>query len=260
MVTNPATATPFSALAIAKLAQKAGVPAGVFNVVTGSSSAIGGELTANPIVRKLTFTGSTGVGKKLMRDCAGTMKRLSMELGGNAPFIVFDDADLDAAVDGAMSCKYRNSGQTCVCANRIYVQAGVYDQFCKKLTQAVGTLKVGNGTEEGVVQGPLIDMNAVENVERYISDALDKGAKLLTGGKRHPLGRTFFAPTVLADVTDNMLVAKEEVFDPFAPIFKFDNEEEVVRKANDTEYGLAAYFFTRTWPGPGGWVKNWNTA
>ncbi|WP_035241269.1 NADP-dependent succinate-semialdehyde dehydrogenase [Desulfobacter vibrioformis] len=245
MVVKPATATPFSALAIAKLAQEAGMPPGVFNVVTGSSSAIGGELTANPIVRKLTFTGSTEVGKKLMQDCAGTMKRVSMELGGNAPFIVFDDADLDAAVEGALSCKYRNSGQTCVCANRLYVQAGVYDQFCEKLARAVATLKVGNGIEEGVVQGPLIDMKAVESVERHINDALDKGAKVLAGGKRHALGGTFFSPTVLADVTDDMLVAKEEIFGPFAPIFKFESEAEVVQKANDTEYGLAAYFFTR---------------
>jgi len=245
MVVKPATATPFSALAIAKLAQEAGVPAGVFNVVTGSSSAIGGELTANPIVRKLTFTGSTEVGKKLVQACAGTMKRVSMELGGNAPFIVFDDADLDAAVDGALSCKYRNSGQTCVCANRLYVQAGVYDSFCEKLTRAVATLKVGNGTDAGVVQGPLIDMNAVESVERHISDALDKGARVLAGGKRHALGGTFFAPTVLADATDDMLVAKEEIFGPFAPVFKFESEEEVIQKANDTEFGLAAYFFTR---------------
>ncbi len=245
MVVKPATATPFSALAIAKLGLKAGLPAGVFNVVTGSSAAIGGELTANPIVRKLTFTGSTQVGKKLMRDCAGTMKRVSMELGGNAPFIVFDDADLDAAVEGALACKYRNSGQTCVCANRLYVQAGIYDKFCEKLTSAVTNLKVGNGMEDGVVQGPLIDMKAVESVERHISDALDKGAKVLAGGKRHALGGTFFAPTVLAGATDEMLIAREEIFGPFAPVFKFDTEEEVVQKANDTEYGLAAYFFTR---------------
>ncbi len=245
MVVKPATATPFSALAIAKLGLKAGLPAGVFNVVTGSSAAIGGELTANPIVRKLTFTGSTQVGKKLMRDCAGTMKRVSMELGGNAPFIVFDDADLDAAVEGALACKYRNSGQTCVCANRLYVQAGIYDKFCEKLTSAVTNLKVGNGMEDGVVQGPLIDMKAVESVERHISDALDKGAKVLAGGKRHALGGTFFAPTVLAGATDEMLIAREEIFGPFAPVFQFDTEEEVVKKANDTEYGLAAYFFTR---------------
>ncbi|WP_321491914.1 NAD-dependent succinate-semialdehyde dehydrogenase [uncultured Desulfobacter sp.] len=245
MVVKPATATPFSALAIAKLGQKAGVPEGVFNVVTGSSSAIGGELTANAKVRKLTFTGSTQVGKKLMRDCSDTMKRVSMELGGNAPFIVFDDADLDAAIEGALSCKYRNSGQTCVCANRLYVQAGIYDQFCEKLTTAVTNLKVGNGLDDGVVQGPLIDMNAVKSVERHISDALDKGAKVLAGGKRHALGGTFFAPTVLADATGDMLVAKEEIFGPFAPIFKFETEAEVIRKANDTEFGLAAYFFTR---------------
>jgi succinate-semialdehyde dehydrogenase/glutarate-semialdehyde dehydrogenase len=245
MVVKPATATPFSALAIAKLGQQAGVPKGVFNVVTGSSSAIGAELTANPIVRKLTFTGSTQVGKQLMRDCAGTMKRLSMELGGNAPFIVFDDADIDAAVEGAMACKYRNSGQTCVCANRMYVQAGVYDEFCRKLTTAVQALKVGNGFDDGVQLGPLIDLAAVETVESHIKDAVSKGGKILAGGTRHALGGSFFAPTIVADVTDDMRVAKEETFGPLAPIFKFDTEDEVVRKANDTEFGLAAYFYTR---------------
>ena len=245
MVVKPATATPFSALAIAKLGQQAGVPKGVFNVVTGSSSAIGGELTGSAKVRKLTFTGSTQVGKKLMRDCAGTMKRISMELGGNAPFIVFDDADIDAAVDGAMASKYRNSGQTCVCTNRIYVQAGVYDEFCRKLTTAVEGLKVGNGFDDGVQQGPLIDMAAVETVESHINDAVNKGGKILIGGTRHALGASFFAPTIVADVTDDMRVAKEETFGPLAPIFKFDTEEEVVRKANDTEFGLAAYFYTR---------------
>jgi len=245
MVVKPATATPFSALAIAKLGQQAGLPKGVFNVVTGSSAAIGGELTANPIVRKLTFTGSTQVGKKLVRDCAGTMKRVSMELGGNAPFIVFDDADIDAAVEGAMACKYRNSGQTCVCANRIYVQAGVYDAFCRKLTTAVQGLKVGNGFDDGVQQGPLIDMAAVEVVESHTKDAVSKGGKVLTGGTRHALGGSFFAPTIIADVTDDMRVAKEETFGPLAPVFKFETEDEVVRKANDTEFGLAAYFFTR---------------
>nr|WP_320194175.1 NAD-dependent succinate-semialdehyde dehydrogenase [uncultured Desulfobacter sp.] len=251
MVVKPATATPFSALAIAKLGQQAGVPKGVFNVVTGSSSAIGGELTSNPIVRKLTFTGSTGIGKKLMGDCAGTMKRLSMELGGNAPFIVFDDADIDAAVDGAMASKYRNSGQTCVCTNRIYVQAGVYDEFCRKLTTAVEGLKVGNGFDDGVLQGPLIDMGAVETVESHIQDAVSKGGKILIGGARHALGRSFFEPTIVADATDEMRVAKEETFGPLAPVFKFEDEEDVVRKANDTEFGLAAYFYTkdlgRTW-------------
>ena len=245
MVVKPATATPFSALAIAKLGQQAGVPKGVFNVVTGSSSAIGGELTANPIVRKLTFTGSTQVGKQLMRECAGTMKRLSMELGGNAPFIVFDDADIDAAVEGAMASKYRNSGQTCVCANRMYVQAGVYDAFCQKLTTAVEDLKVGNGFDVGVQLGPLIDMAAVKTVESHIKDAVNKGGKILTGGSRHALGGSFFAPTIIADVTDDMRVAKEETFGPLAPIFKFDTEDEVVHKANDTEFGLAAYFYTR---------------
>ncbi|WP_287125985.1 NAD-dependent succinate-semialdehyde dehydrogenase [Desulfobacter sp.] len=251
MVVKPATATPFSALAIAKLGQQAGLPKGVFNVVTGSSSAIGGELTGNAKVRKLTFTGSTQVGKKLMRDCAGTMKRISMELGGNAPFIVFDDADIDAAVEGAMVSKYRNSGQTCVCTNRIYVQAGVYDEFCRKLTTAVEDLKVGNGFDDGVQQGPLIDMSAVETVESHIKDAASKGGKILTGGTRHALGGSFFAPTVVADATDDMRVAKEETFGPLAPVFKFDTEEEVLRKANDTEFGLAAYFYTkdlgRTW-------------
>ncbi|WP_320041423.1 NAD-dependent succinate-semialdehyde dehydrogenase [uncultured Desulfobacter sp.] len=251
MVVKPATATPFSALAIAKLGQQAGVPKGVFNVVTGSSTAIGGELTSNPIVRKLTFTGSTEIGKKLMGDCAGTMKRLSMELGGNAPFIVFDDADIDAAVDGAMASKYRNSGQTCVCTNRIYVQAGVYDEFCRKLTTAVEGLKVGNGFDDGVHQGPLIDMGAVETVESHIQDAVSKGGKILIGGARHALGHSFFEPTIVADATDEMRVAKEETFGPLAPVFKFEDEEDVVRKANDTEFGLAAYFYTkdlgRTW-------------
>jgi succinate-semialdehyde dehydrogenase/glutarate-semialdehyde dehydrogenase len=251
MVVKPATATPFSALAIAKLGQQAGVPKGVFNVVTGSSSAIGGELTSNPIVRKLTFTGSTEVGKKLLKDSSGTMKRLSMELGGNAPFIVFDDADIDAAVEGAMASKYRNSGQTCVCTNRIYVQAGVYDAFCRKLTTAVEGLKVGNGFDDGVQQGPLIDMASVETVESHIQDAVSKGGKILIGGVRHALGRSFFEPTIVADATDDMRVAKEETFGPLAPVFKFDTEEDVVRKANDTEFGLAAYFYTkdlgRTW-------------
>jgi len=251
MVVKPATATPFSALAIAKLGQQAGLPKGVFNVVTGSSSAIGGELTGNAKVRKLTFTGSTQVGKKLMRDCAGTMKRISMELGGNAPFIVFDDADIDAAVEGAMVSKYRNSGQTCVCTNRIYVQAGVYDEFCRKLTTAVEDLKVGNGFDDGVQQGPLIDMSAVETVESHIKDAASKGGKILTGGTRHALGGSFFAPTVVADATDDMRVAKEETFGPLAPVFKFDTEEGVLCKANAAEFGLAAYFYTkdlgRTW-------------
>jgi succinate-semialdehyde dehydrogenase/glutarate-semialdehyde dehydrogenase len=251
MVVKPATATPFSALAIAKLGRQAGVPKGVFNVLTGSSSAIGGELTSNPIVRKLTFTGSTEIGKMLMRDCSGTMKRLSMELGGNAPFIVFDDADVDAAVEGAMASKYRNSGQTCVCTNRIYVQGGVYDEFCRKLTTAVEGLKVGNGFEDGVQQGPLIDEGAVEAVENHIRDAVSKGGKVLIGGARHALGHSFFEPTIVADATDEMRVAKEETFGPLAPVFKFETEEEVVRKANDTEFGLAAYFYTkdlgRTW-------------
>ena len=245
MVVKPATSTPYSALAIAELAQRAGVPAGVFNVVTGSSSAIGKEMTTNPIVRKLTFTGSTEVGKKLVRDCAGTLKRVSMELGGNAPFIVFNDADIDTAVEGAMACKYRNTGQTCVCANRFYVQAGIYDEFCRKFIQAVETLKIGNGLEEGIQQGPLIDMAAVENVESLTRDAESKGGKVLTGGKRHALGGTFFEPTIVSGATDDMRIAKEEIFGPLAPVFKFETEEEVIAKANATEYGLAAYFFTR---------------
>ena len=245
MVVKPATSTPYSALAIAELAQRAGVPAGVFNVVTGSSSAIGKEMTSNPIVRKLTFTGSTEVGKKLVRDCAGTLKRVSMELGGNAPFIVFNDADMDTAVEGAMACKYRNTGQTCVCANRFYVQAGIYDEFCRKFTQAVETLKIGNGLEKGIQQGPLIDMAAVENVESLTRDAESKGGKVLTGGKRHALGGTFFEPTIVSGATDDMRIAKEEIFGPLAPVFKFETEDEVIAKANATEYGLAAYFFTR---------------
>nr|WP_319394871.1 NAD-dependent succinate-semialdehyde dehydrogenase [uncultured Desulfobacter sp.] len=245
MVVKPATATPYSALAIAALAEKAGVPAGVFNVVTGSSSQIGKELTSNPIVRKLTFTGSTEIGKKLMLDCSDTMKRVSMELGGNAPFIVFDDADIDAAIEGAMASKFRNTGQTCVCANRLYVQAGVYDEFCKKLTQAVEALTVGNGLEPGVQQGPLIDMAAVEKVESHINDAVSKGASVLTGGKRHERGGSYYYPSIIVDATEDMLVARDETFGPLAPVFKFSTESEVIQRANATEFGLAAYFFTR---------------
>ena len=245
MVLKPAQATPFSALALAELAARAGVPAGVFSVVTGKSGDVGGEMTSNPIVRKLTFTGSTDIGRLLMEQSAPTIKKLSLELGGNAPFIVFDDADLDAAVEGAIASKYRNAGQTCVCANRLYVQDSVYDAFAEKLVAAVNKLKVGNGVEEGVTQGPLIDANAVEKVEQHIADALDKGARVLTGGKRHALGHSFFEPTVLADVTSDMLVAREETFGPMAPLFRFKTEEEAIALANDTEFGLASYFYAR---------------
>ncbi|MCP5294732.1 MAG: NADP-dependent succinate-semialdehyde dehydrogenase [Zoogloeaceae bacterium] len=243
MVLKPASQTPYSALALAVLAERAGVPKGVFSVVTGSSAEIGGELTESPIVRKLTFTGSTEVGVKLAAQCAPTVKKLSLELGGNAPFIVFDDADLDAAVEGALASKYRNSGQTCVCANRLLVQDGVYDAFAEKLAAAVAKLKVGNGLEAGTSQGPLIDMNAVEKVEEHIADALGKGAQVIVGGKRHALGRSFFEPTILADVTTDMMVAREETFGPVAPLFRFKDEAEAIRMANDTEFGLAAYFY-----------------
>ena len=246
MVLKPASQTPYSALALAVLAERAGVPAGVFNVVTGSATAIGGELTANPIVRKLSFTGSTETGIKLMAQCAPTLKKLSLELGGNAPFIVFDDADLDAAVQGAFASKYRNTGQTCVCANRLLVQDGVYERFAAKLAEAVSQLKVGPGLAEGTNQGPLIDENAVRKVEEHIADAVSKGARILTGGKRHPLGGTFFEPTILADVTPQMKVAREETFGPVAPLFRFHTEEEAIRMANDTEFGLAAYFYTES--------------
>ncbi len=244
-VCKPATQTPYSALAMAELAQRAGIPAGVFNVITGSAAAIGGEMTSNPIVRKLTFTGSTSVGKKLMAQCAGTMKKLSLELGGNAPFIVFDDADLDAAVEGAIASKYRNTGQTCVCANRLLVQAGVYDAFADKLATAVRKLRVGDGLAGVTEQGPLIDGNALAKVEEHIQDALAKGAKVLLGGKRHALGGTFYEPTILANVTRDMLVAREETFGPLAPLFKFNTEAEAIAMANDTEFGLASYFYTR---------------
>lgn len=244
-VAKPATATPLSALALAELAERAGVPKGVFNVITGSARAIGEELTSNPSVRKITFTGSTEIGKQLLVQSARTVKKVSMELGGNAPFIVFDDADLDAAVEGAMASKYRNTGQTCVCANRIYVQAAVYDAFMEKFTSAVQTLRVGPGTQDGVTQGPLIDMAAVEKVEEHVRDAVTKGARVVVGGKRHELGGRFFEPTLIADVTQDMLVAKEETFGPLAPIIKFDHEEQVIKWANDTEFGLAAYFYAR---------------
>ena len=245
MVVKPASQTPFSALALAELAERAGVPKGILSVVPGAASAIGAEMTSNPIVRKLTFTGSTEIGKLLMEQCAGTVKKVTMELGGNAPFIVFDDADLDQAVEGAMASKYRNAGQTCVCANRLLVQAGVYDVFTAKLSDAVRAMKVGDGIEQGVVQGPLIDMKAVEKVEQHIADAVSKGAQVAVGGARHSLGGSFFEPTILTDVTPAMLVAREETFGPLAPIFKFENETEAVEMANDTEFGLAAYFYSR---------------
>jgi len=245
MVLKPATATPYSALALAELAERAGVPKGVFSVLTGSATAIGGELTGNPIVRKLTFTGSTEIGKVLMQQCAGTVKKVSLELGGNAPFIVFDDADLDAAAEGAIASKYRNAGQTCVCANRLLVQDKVYDAFAAKLAEKVAALKVGDGFEAGVSQGPLIDAAAVAKVEEHISDAVAKGAKVLAGGKRHALGGTYFEPTILTGVTTAMKVTKEETFGPVAPLFRFKDEAEAIRMANDTEYGLASYFYSR---------------
>ena len=246
MVVKPASQTPFSALALAELAERAGIPKGVLNVVTGSAGEIGGELTASPVVRKLSFTGSTVTGKYLMAQCAGTVKKVSLELGGNAPFIVFDDADLDAAVTGAIASKYRNSGQTCVCANRLLVQDSIYDVFAEKLSKAIREqLKVGNGLEPGVSQGPLIDRAAVEKVEAHIADAVSKGARLLLGGQRHALGGTFFEPTVLADVTAAMAVAREETFGPVAPLFRFRSEEEAIQLANATEFGLASYFYSR---------------
>ncbi|ELX11727.1 succinate-semialdehyde dehydrogenase [Janthinobacterium sp. HH01] len=245
MVLKPAESTPYCALALAVLAERAGVPAGVFSVVTGTPKDIGGEMTSNPTVRKLTFTGSTAVGRLLMEQSAKTIKKLSLELGGNAPFIVFDDADLDAAVEGALASKYRNAGQTCVCANRLYVQDGVYEQFAAKLVAAVAKLKVGNGAEEGVTQGPLIDEKAVQKVEQHVADALAKGGRLLAGGKRHALGHSFFEPTVIADVTSDMIVATEETFGPLAPLFRFKTDEEAVGLANSTEFGLASYFYSR---------------
>ncbi|MFY1054270.1 NADP-dependent succinate-semialdehyde dehydrogenase [Ectopseudomonas khazarica] len=246
MVLKPAPQTPFSALALAVLAERAGIPAGLFSVLPADaerSREVGGELCANPVVRKLSFTGSTGVGIKLMEQCAPTLKKLSLELGGNAPFIVFDDADLDAAVEGTMVAKYRNAGQTCVCANRIYVQDAVYDAFAEKLAAAVARLKVGQGVEAGVTTGPLIDGNAVAKVQSHLADALEKGARVVQGGKA--LGGNFFEPTVLVDVTPQMRVAREETFGPLAPLFRFSDEAEVVRQANDTEFGLAGYFYTR---------------
>jgi succinate-semialdehyde dehydrogenase/glutarate-semialdehyde dehydrogenase len=245
IVVKPATATPYSALALAVLAERAGVPKGVLSVVTGSAAAIGGEMTGNPIVRKLSFTGSTEIGKVLLAQCAHTVKKTSMELGGNAPFIVFDDADLDAAAEGAIASKYRNAGQTCVCANRLLVQDGVYDAFAAKLAERVAELKVGNGMDAGVTTGPLIDSAAVAKVEEHVADAVAKGARIVAGGKRHPLGGLFFEPTILADVTPAMKVAREETFGPVAPLFRFRDESEAIRMANDTELGLAAYFYAR---------------
>lgn len=245
MVARPASQTPFSALAMAELGARAGIPKGVFSVITGSSTEMGKELTHSKIVRKLTFTGSTEIGKLLMEQSASTVKKISLELGGNAPFIVFDDADLDAAVDGAMASKFRNTGQTCVCANRILVQDEVYDEFAAKLTQAVRGMKVGDGAEDGVNQGPMIDMAAVEKVEEHVQDALNRGARVITGGKRHALGGTFYEPTVLADVTPEMRIAHEETFGPVAPLFRFNNEIQAIEMANDTEFGLAGYFYSR---------------
>jgi succinate-semialdehyde dehydrogenase/glutarate-semialdehyde dehydrogenase len=244
-VCKPAMQTPYSALAMAELAERAGVPKGVFSVVTGPASVLGGEMTSNPIVRKLTFTGSTEIGKKLMQQCAGTLKKVSLELGGNAPFIVFDDADLDAAVQGAIASKYRNTGQTCVCANRLLVQEGVYDAFVARLADAVRKLRVGDGLQGPTEQGPLIDAKAVAKVEEHIADALAKGGKVALGGKRHSLGGTFFEPTIITHVRPDMLVAREETFGPVAPIFSFKDEQQAIRMANDTEFGLASYFYTR---------------
>ncbi len=245
IVVKPASETPYSALALAELAERAGIPAGVFNVVTGDARAIGGELTGNAIVRKLSFTGSTEIGKLLMVQCAATVKKTAMELGGNAPFIVFEDADLDSAVQGAMASKYRNTGQTCVCANRLYVHDRVYDAFVEKLTKAVEAMVVGDGLQGETQQGPLINMAAVEKVEEHIADALAKGARIASGGARHALGGTFFEPTILVNVTPDMAVSKEETFGPLAPLFRFETDEQVISLANDTEFGLACYFYSR---------------
>ncbi|WP_350448598.1 NAD-dependent succinate-semialdehyde dehydrogenase [Pseudomonas solani] len=246
VVLKPASETPLSALALAELGERAGLPAGVLNIVTGTRSReIGGELTGNPKVQKLSFTGSTGIGKLLMAQCAETIKKVSLELGGNAPFIVFDDADLDAAVQGALGSKFRNSGQTCVCTNRLLVQSGVHDEFARRLVAAVNALKVAPADEDGAQQGPLINAKAVEKIEEHIADALAKGATVLAGGKRHALGGSFFEPTVLGDVTAEMLVARDETFGPLAPIFRFDTEEQAIALANDTEFGLASYLYTR---------------
>lgn len=245
MVIKPASQTPLSALALCVLAEEAGIPKGVISCVTGNAREIGGELTANPIVRKLSFTGSTEIGKVLMKQCADTVKRTSMELGGNAPFIVFDDADIDAAVVGAVMSKYRNAGQTCVCTNRFLVQDGVYDEFVEKLTTAVNALKVGNGLDEGNDIGPLIDDAAVSKVEALLNDGIEKGATVTTGGKRHALGQTFFEPTIVTNVTKDMALFEEEIFGPVAPVYRFSTEDEAIMLANDTQYGLAAYFYGR---------------
>ncbi len=245
IVVKPASQTPLSALAMAELAQRAGVPAGVFSVLTGNPRVIGGVLTASPVVRKLTFTGSTEIGRVLAAQCAPTLKKLSLELGGNAPFIVFDDADLDEAVEGVMVSKYRNTGQTCVCANRLLVQDTVYDAFAAKLTQAVKALKVGDGTAPGITQGPLIDQPSLHKVQELVDDAVSQGARVLTGGQPHALGGTFYEPTLLAGATPAMRLAREEIFGPVAPMFRFHTEDEAIRMANDTEFGLAAYFYSR---------------
>src|SRR3954462_6960108 len=245
VVIKPAGQTPFSALALAELGERAGIPHGALNILTGDSKAIGNEWCANPAGRKLSFTGSTETGRVLMRQCADTIKKLSLELGGNAPFIVFDDADIDAAVEGALASKYRNAGQTCVCANRIYVQEGVYDQFARKLADKVKAFKIGPGTEAGVVIGPLIDENGVKKVEAHVADALSKGAKVILGGKRHSLGGLFFEPTVIANVTPEMVVSHEETFGPVAPLIRFKTEDEVIGLANAPEFGLAGYFYSR---------------
>ena len=246
IVIKPAGATPLTALALAELGHQAGLPAGTFNIITAASGTeVGKELCANPIIRKLSFTGSTQVGKILMKQCSDTLKKLSLELGGNAPFIVFDDADVDAAVEGAMASKYRNSGQTCVCANRILVQDAVYDEFAEKLTEAVGNLNVGNGLDEGVTQGPLINEASSKKASEHIADALAKGATLVTGGHKHELGGSFFEPTILTNVTRDMIVSREETFGPVAPLFRFQTEEEAIEMANDTEFGLASYFYSR---------------
>ncbi|MNI20529.1 Glutarate-semialdehyde dehydrogenase DavD [compost metagenome] len=245
MVLKPASQTPYSALALAELAERAGIPKGVFSVVTGSAGEVGSELTGNPLVRKLTFTGSTEIGRRLMIECAKDIKKVSLELGGNAPFIVFDDADLDAAIEGALISKYRNNGQTCVCANRLYIQDGIYDAFVDKLTSAVAKLNIGNGLENGITTGPLIDAKAMAKVQEHIEDAVSKGARVVAGGKPHALGGTFFEPTVLVDVPRNAAVAKEETFGPLAPLFRFKDEADVIAMANDTEFGLASYFYAR---------------
>jgi len=245
VILKPAEQTPYSALALAELAERAGFPKGVLNILTGDAPAIGGELCANPTVRKISFTGSTEVGRLLMKQAAPTVKKISLELGGNAPFIVFDDADVDAAVEGAMVSKYRNTGQTCVCANRLFVQDGIYDKFAAKLAEKVKGLKVGAGTEAGVTQGPLIDTNALAKVEEHVADALAGGAKALTGGKRHSLGRTYYEPTILTEAKPSMKIFREETFGPVAPLFRFKTDAEVIELANRTEYGLAAYFYSR---------------